>query len=837
MALETVGVRAVVEGIGPYERNAVKVQQAQQKMGASAAQAAQKSSFLGKALGQVAATASGFLVARGVMAIPQILGGIVSTSRDLELQMKKANIVFGDQIDVVNEWAKANAKAMGLSAAEATNLAARFGDLLIPMGFARKEAAEMSSEVVGLAGALSEWSGGQRSSAEVADILAKAMVGEREALKSLGIVITEADIKAKLAASGFTGLAGAQLQQARATATQTLLFEKSVDAQAAFAEGSGSAARKQAEMSAQMQEAKEAISLALTPALLSVTGVFATHVVPAVVAATGAIKKFIEVSGTVAAALKENRDLVIAFSTASLAIVLIPTVLKAVTALWELHGVLQTIATARHISILQATVQSLAMPAIGLPALAIGAVAAGLAIFGLTRHFMRSSEAADNLKRAQQALKEELEEVNRVARLAGMTEGEAQLKHFTDSFLENRRALSDQRTELEKQIVVLRELGGEAGPLSDQFQAQLEFVRELGGQYKELTVDQDALKEGAKDLTAETADWVAIAEKNGTSLEVLAELYPSLTDAAKELGTPLGDLEDSVPVVTQKFDDQITAVKDLAKAINDDLAAALRDLATPQTEEEVKLGALISGLEAQQSEIRATAALLNRDLTPAEEARVDVLDEEIDRFGDILTAVGDAKEAEGDRLAAQVGHFPTMERTNELVAGLLFLYGGAAAKAENLASWSAMVAEKIGAVAEEGTPLNDWLRNELIPDFEDATTAVRGLRDALEFQARRRAGPPVPTPPPGVGFQHGGIVPGPPGQPVLGLLHGGERVLPSAVAGMQPISVSVSAPVTMQDQMDWPAVRRAVHQEVDNALDSARSQSLRAGVPLRSEIG
>ena len=60
------------------------------------------------------------------------------------------------------------------------------------------------------------------------------MLGEREQLKSLGISITEADVKQRLLKMGMEDLTGVQLQQAKATATQQLIFEKSTDAQAAF---------------------------------------------------------------------------------------------------------------------------------------------------------------------------------------------------------------------------------------------------------------------------------------------------------------------------------------------------------------------------------------------------------------------------------------------------------------------------------------------------------------------------------------------------------------------------------------------------------------------------
>jgi hypothetical protein len=157
------------------------------------------------------------------------LGVQVETARD------KASTVFGDWVADVDEWADANAKAMGLTDDQLTGLAANFGDLLKPMGFTSSEASNMAQKVVGLSGALSAWTGGQRSAAEVSDILSSAMLGERDALKSLGINISEADVTARLAAKGQEELTGAALEQAKALATQELIFEKSTDAQKAWA--------------------------------------------------------------------------------------------------------------------------------------------------------------------------------------------------------------------------------------------------------------------------------------------------------------------------------------------------------------------------------------------------------------------------------------------------------------------------------------------------------------------------------------------------------------------------------------------------------------------------
>lgn len=270
--------------------NEVKiVVKAEDRASATFDKVSKKGSGLGKVLGDVTKIAGGFVLAQGMMKAPAVIMGITSTARDLELQMKKANIVFGDQIGVVEQWAKANAHAMGLTKREATAAAAGFADLLIPMGFTRQEGARMATEVVGLSGALAEWSGGTRTAADVSDILAKAMLGEREGLKGLGISITEAEVKGRLLEKGQEDLTDAALQQAKATATQELIFEKSTDAQAAYAKGAGSAARKQAELTAKFSEAKEAIALKLAPAitnmlsgLMKLVGIIERHVLPAI---------------------------------------------------------------------------------------------------------------------------------------------------------------------------------------------------------------------------------------------------------------------------------------------------------------------------------------------------------------------------------------------------------------------------------------------------------------------------------------------------------------------------------------------------------------------------
>lgn len=206
---------------------------------------------------------------------------LFNLASQMELLNQKAQTVFGEALPLVTKAANENAKAMGLTTGEYIAASAAIGDLLIPMGFQREEAANISTELVNLSGALSEWTGGQIKSADVSKILSKALLGEREELKQLGISILESDVQARLAEKGLSKLTGTLLQQAKATATLELVTEKSLDAQTAFANNSDTMVRRQAELSAKISEVSEKLATALLPVferLLGIAEVFANGI-------------------------------------------------------------------------------------------------------------------------------------------------------------------------------------------------------------------------------------------------------------------------------------------------------------------------------------------------------------------------------------------------------------------------------------------------------------------------------------------------------------------------------------------------------------------------------
>lgn len=202
----------------------------------------------------------------------EVVFTLFNMGREAQIMQAKYRRVFGDAQKIVNEFAKSNARDMGLTTNEYKKAATAAGDLLIPMGFQRDEAAQLSGSLVNLSGALSNWTAGEKTATEVSDILTKALLGEREQLKTLGISIKEADVSARLAAKGQKTLTGAALEQAKALATLELITEKSTDAQTEFAEGGDNLAKSANQIREAWQSVKEFFANLFIPVFATVLG-------------------------------------------------------------------------------------------------------------------------------------------------------------------------------------------------------------------------------------------------------------------------------------------------------------------------------------------------------------------------------------------------------------------------------------------------------------------------------------------------------------------------------------------------------------------------------------
>lgn len=192
---------------------------------------------------------------------------LLNNSARLQLMSDKARVVFGESLPGMSKWAKRAARDLGLTKRETLNLAAGVQDLLIPMRFGREEAAGMTKEILGVAGALAAWSGGTHSAAEVSEILTAALLGEREALQSLGVAISQAQVDDEVSRMKKEGLTFATEEQAGAQATLNLILDKSKDAQNAFNDGAGRMQRSLNNVKSRIREFGENLLVRATPAL------------------------------------------------------------------------------------------------------------------------------------------------------------------------------------------------------------------------------------------------------------------------------------------------------------------------------------------------------------------------------------------------------------------------------------------------------------------------------------------------------------------------------------------------------------------------------------------
>ncbi|EOA7249273.1 peptidoglycan endopeptidase EnpA [Enterococcus faecalis] len=119
---------------------------------------------------------------------------------DTNEALNKVEVAFGDNNKVVEDWSKSTLTNIGLAQGTALDLAATYGDMSTSMGIGTEEAAKMSTSLVDLAGDLASFK--NIGIDRVNTALNGVFTGETEALKGLGIVMTQTNLEQFAMASG-----------------------------------------------------------------------------------------------------------------------------------------------------------------------------------------------------------------------------------------------------------------------------------------------------------------------------------------------------------------------------------------------------------------------------------------------------------------------------------------------------------------------------------------------------------------------------------------------------------------------------------------------------------
>lgn len=163
-------------------------------------------------------------------------GAFVKAASDAEETTSKFRTVFRDVGDEAERTADRLADSFGLSSTNARRLLGDTGDLLTGFGFTAEAALDLSTEVNELAVDLASFTNYQGGAEGASAALTKALLGQAESAKSLGIVIRQDLVEAKIEELRANGeLLDATDQQAKAYATLAIAQEQSKNAIGDFA--------------------------------------------------------------------------------------------------------------------------------------------------------------------------------------------------------------------------------------------------------------------------------------------------------------------------------------------------------------------------------------------------------------------------------------------------------------------------------------------------------------------------------------------------------------------------------------------------------------------------
>jgi len=232
----------------------------------------------GKTLGTLGKLLKGTAVAGAIsFAAKKILDlgkAVINSASDAEETGNKFSVVFQNIRDEAEASATSLSDNFGLSSTAAKTLLSDTGDLLTGFGFTQESALDLSTQVNELAvdlASFTNFSGGAEGASQA---LTKALLGERESVKALGISILDADVKAKVLEQAQQGLTFETERQAKANATLAIALEQSQNAIGDFARSSDSFANKQREARSATEDLRVELGKQLLPAATEAITIF-----------------------------------------------------------------------------------------------------------------------------------------------------------------------------------------------------------------------------------------------------------------------------------------------------------------------------------------------------------------------------------------------------------------------------------------------------------------------------------------------------------------------------------------------------------------------------------
>ena len=186
------------------------------------------------------------------------------------------------------------ANKAGLTVGEAQQLQATLGAVAQGIGFTQEASADLSIELTKIAADVASFSNISAGAEPVLQAFRSALVGEREALKTYGIAITEADVQTKAFEQTGKDSADSLNRQEKALATLALIQEKAAVQIGDLDRTTASFANQSRALNAELRQLNEEIGQELIPVateLLPIFREFAFEIAPALIQGFGGFFK------------------------------------------------------------------------------------------------------------------------------------------------------------------------------------------------------------------------------------------------------------------------------------------------------------------------------------------------------------------------------------------------------------------------------------------------------------------------------------------------------------------------------------------------------------------
>ncbi|HUT90171.1 MAG TPA: hypothetical protein VMY37_11785 [Thermoguttaceae bacterium] len=236
-------------------------------------------SIAGKATGALTKMArtiknlfTGKLAILGGLGIAAAGIGLLKLASDAEEMGDMFDDVFKENAKDMRRWSADLARSIGRSRLQIMEFAASMQDTFVPLGFARQEAAELSKVMVRLSTDVASFK--NISDPQAAEAFTSALVGNHEAVRKFGIILTEATLKQQLLKMGFKGNANEASNQMKVLARLQIIMEGSTDAMGNAAKTSGSLANQWKKFTGILKDLGAALGGILAPAAKEILMVF-----------------------------------------------------------------------------------------------------------------------------------------------------------------------------------------------------------------------------------------------------------------------------------------------------------------------------------------------------------------------------------------------------------------------------------------------------------------------------------------------------------------------------------------------------------------------------------